>query len=122
MGQMDNNSTVIQVMAYSAIRQQAITWTNLDRDLCECMTLAGCNELKSMMFTIDVSVTVPGLHWRWTGAYWIHPDILMSVHLDMSVRSSLDTWFAQIYKKIFNEINSYVAFVLTPTYFYVLTI
>ena len=40
----DENSTLVQVMA-CAIRQQAITWANVDPDLCHQMASLGLNEL-----------------------------------------------------------------------------
>ena len=40
----DDKSTLVQVMG--AIKQQAITWSNVDPDLCAHMVLLGHNELR----------------------------------------------------------------------------
>ena len=41
----DDQSTLVQVMA-CAVRQQAITWANVDPDICRHMASLGHNELK----------------------------------------------------------------------------
>ena len=41
----DDKSTLVQVMAFDAVRQQAITWATFDPDLCRQMASLGPNEL-----------------------------------------------------------------------------
>ena len=49
----DDKSTLVQVML-GAIRQQAITWANVDPDLCRHVASLGHNELKKSAHKIDL--------------------------------------------------------------------
>ena len=42
----DDELTLVQAMAWCAVRQQAITWANVDPDLCHHMVALGHNGLK----------------------------------------------------------------------------
>ena len=48
---IDDKSTLVQVMAW-CLRHQAITWTNVDPDLCHHMAWLGHNELTHVMLKI----------------------------------------------------------------------
>ena len=50
----DDKSTLVQVMAW-AVRQQAITWANVDPDLCHHMASLGYYEL-NMLFGSSVYI------------------------------------------------------------------
>ena len=52
----DDKSTLVQVMACGAVRQQAITWANIDRDLCRQMLSLGLNELNASIYLGHLSM------------------------------------------------------------------
>ena len=50
----DDKSTMVQVMV-GAVRQQPITWANVDPDLCRYMVSLGHNELMSQILQHDIN-------------------------------------------------------------------
>ena len=74
-----DRSTLVQVMAW-CVRQQAITWNNVDPDLCHHMTLLGLNEL--------MGVEIQAISWKaptYLISIWLHIDSpLVSVAIFLS--------------------------------------
>ena len=66
----NEKSTLVLVMAWCYVMQQAIAWANVDLDLCGHMASLGCSELKRWFLNIFI-YDQSGEHIHWMDMLWM---------------------------------------------------
>ena len=83
-----------------AVRQQAISWTNVNWDLCHCMVLVGHNELTLFHIVIQLVLITTKYHLLWGTCkskrlivLWLHKNTPYLIHLWISWRKLTVSWW-----------------------------